>query len=128
MLNIPPFETDLHSHTLFSPCGLHTIIEILTAAKAAGLKGLAITDHGISVGGRTNSVFFERLHHPVPGIRLFKGVEANVLGHDGAIDVVDRYRKLLLFYQKEGFSPEARWVSDRLKTIQGENQGRFPPK
>lgn len=87
------FETDLHSHSLFSPCGVHTVLEMLTAAKDRGLKGLAITDHGPSVGGTANSVFFERLSQPVPGVRLYKGVEANVLGREGRIDVVTKYLK-----------------------------------
>ena len=39
-------EVDFHSHSLFSGCGLHTIIEMLTYAKTVGLKALAITDHG----------------------------------------------------------------------------------
>jgi putative hydrolase len=49
---------DFHSHSLFSGCGVHTVLEMLTAAKAKGLKGLAITDHGKLVKGRANSVFF----------------------------------------------------------------------
>ena len=32
-------------------------------------------------------------------------------------DVVDRYRKLLIFYETVGFEHEARWVSNRLKKI-----------
>jgi archaemetzincin len=38
-------------------------------------------------------------------------------------DVVDRYRKLLDFYQKAGFDQEARWVSNRLKRILDDNNG-----
>lgn len=37
-----------------------------------------------------------------------------------SFDVVDRYRKLLIFYQKVGFEQEARWVSNRLKRILGD--------
>ena len=62
-------EVDLHSHTHFSNCGLHSCLEMLEAARAKGMKGLAITDHGLSLGGRLNSIFFERLKDPVPGIR-----------------------------------------------------------
>jgi archaemetzincin len=39
-------------------------------------------------------------------------------------DVVDRYRKLLLFYQKAGFYYEAEWVSNRLKRILGDESGQ----
>jgi len=77
---------DLHSHSLFSSCGLHTCVEMLNHAKKLGMTDLAITDHGLSLGGRLNSNFFERLDDPVPGIRLLKGVECNLLEEPGAID------------------------------------------
>ena len=79
-------EVDFHAHSLFSECGVHTVIEMLTAAKAKGMKGLALTDHGKLVGGHANSVFFERLKDPVPGIRLLKGIECNVDGETGRTD------------------------------------------
>ena len=45
-------EVDFHSHTFFSKCGLHSIIEMLTEAKNRGLAALAITDHGpVLLGG-----------------------------------------------------------------------------
>lgn len=78
---------DFHSHSLFSGCGVHTVVEMLTEARRLGLAGLAITDHGRLVGGRANSVFFERLEDPVPGIRLLKGIEANPDGDTGKTDV-----------------------------------------
>ena len=77
---------DLHSHSLFSSCGLHTCIEMLNHAKKLGMAALAITDHGLSLGGRLNSNFYERLKDPVPGIRLLKGVECNLLEEQGDID------------------------------------------
>jgi putative hydrolase len=70
-------EYDFHSHSLFSSCGVHTVIEMLLAAKSKGVKALAITDHGKFNGGKANNVFYERLENPVSGIRLLKGVEAN---------------------------------------------------
>ncbi|HIJ55076.1 MAG TPA: PHP domain-containing protein [Deltaproteobacteria bacterium] len=77
---------DLHSHSLFSSCGLHTCVEMLNHAKKLGMTALAITDHGLTLDGRLNSSFFERLNDPVPGIRLLKGVECNLLEEPGAID------------------------------------------
>ena len=77
---------DLHSHSLFSSCGLHTCIEMLNHAKKLGMTALAITDHGLTLGGRLNSNFYERLNDPVPGIRLLKGVECNLLDEPGAVD------------------------------------------
>ncbi len=77
---------DLHSHTLFSTCGVHTVVELLTRARELGLAALAVTDHGPALGGRLNSVFFERLLDPVPGVTLLKGVEANLGPSPGTTD------------------------------------------
>ncbi|MBL8027856.1 MAG: PHP domain-containing protein [Fibrobacteres bacterium] len=76
-------DADFHSHTLFSGCGIHTVIEMLSAAREKGVKALAITDHGKLVGGKANNVFFERMDNPVNGIRLLKGIEANLDGSGG---------------------------------------------
>lgn len=80
-------KIDLHSHTLFSSCGVHTVVEMLTAARERGISVLAITDHGPATKGTINNVFFERLHDPVPGIRLLKGMECNFTTQKGDIDM-----------------------------------------
>jgi putative hydrolase len=77
---------DFHSHTLFSKCGLHTIVEMLTKAKSRGIAGLAITDHGPKLEGGPPTTFWDRLKAPVDGIRLLKGMECNIIADDGAID------------------------------------------
>ena len=79
-------QVDLHSHSLFSLCGCHTVVEMLAEAKALNMKALAITDHGKTLKGRLNGVFYKRLKDPVPGIRLLKGIECNVLDEPGIID------------------------------------------
>ncbi|MBN2546931.1 MAG: PHP domain-containing protein [Spirochaetes bacterium] len=85
-------EVDLHSHTLFSQCGIHTVIEMLTYAKSIGLKALAVTDHGPAMKGcRLNSPFFLRLNNPVPGIMLIKGAELNIINDQGKTDCPMRY-------------------------------------
>ncbi len=77
---------DFHCHSLFSGCGVHTVMEILEAGRKKGMEGLSITDHGRLVGGKANSPFFERLENPVQGIRLLKGMECNVDGDTGLTD------------------------------------------
>ena len=82
-------EVDLHVHSLFSSCGLHTILELLAHGRSIGLKAIAITDHGPAVEeGRLTSVFFERFKSPYPDIRLYKGIELNLIDENGAIDMV----------------------------------------
>ena len=88
-------EVDLHVHSLFSQCGLHTILELLERARSQGMKGIAITDHGLTVGGRLNSVFFERFVSPYPEVQVFKGVECNLLDAEGNIDFPVKFRKFI---------------------------------
>ncbi len=80
-------QVDLHTHTFFSKCGIHTHLELLTRAKELGLKGLAITDHGPALKSRITLPFFDRLKNPVDGIRFIKGIECNLLNKKGAIDI-----------------------------------------
>ena len=110
------FETDLHAHSLFSACGLHSIVEMLTAAKDRGLKAQAITDHGPFLGRRPSSTFFERLNNPVDGIEFFKGMECNVKDTEGNIDVVPKFMRwydviLLGFHDFETKNAEPSYYS-----------------
>ena len=80
-------DVDLHTHTFFSACGIHTHMEILTRAKALGMTAVAITDHGSELSPRVSSPFFDRLNAPLDGIRLLKGIECNLVDGDGRIDL-----------------------------------------
>lgn len=81
-------EVDLHVHSLFSACGLHTFLELLEHGRRIGLKAMAITDHGLAVGGgRLTSVFFERFRPQFADIKLYKGIEHNLLDENGTVDV-----------------------------------------
>ncbi|HEX3020017.1 MAG TPA: PHP domain-containing protein [Chitinispirillaceae bacterium] len=84
-------EIDLHVHSLFSHCGLHTILELINQARVTGMKGLAITDHGLTMGGRLNDVFYNRFRCPFEDIRLLKGIECNILDEQGAIDLPESF-------------------------------------
>lgn len=80
-------QFDLHVHTIFSLCGMHTVMELINHAHSLGMKGLAITDHGQALGGRLNSPFFERFQSPVADVKVLKGVECNMLDENGTIDI-----------------------------------------
>jgi putative hydrolase len=88
-------SVDFHSHTFYSHCGIHTHLELLTEAKRLGMIALAITDHGPAIGGRVNSVFYDRFVCPVAGMRLLKGMESNLLDVDGAIDAPKQFLKFM---------------------------------
>ncbi|MBN2514710.1 MAG: hypothetical protein JXC33_01620, partial [Deltaproteobacteria bacterium] len=44
--------------------------------------------------------------------------------HSVGFDVIDRYRRLLLFHENIGFTDEARWLQKRLKRITGHDNGK----
>ena len=80
---------DLHVHSSFSACGLHSFMELLDHGRRIGLKAMAITDHGLAVGGgRLTSVFFERFKPPFDDIKLYKGIEHNVVDEQGNVDIM----------------------------------------
>lgn len=78
---------DLHTHTIRSLCGLHTYLEVLNEASEQGLQGMAITDHGKALNGPgISQVFLKRFPDEYKGVKVWKGIEANVLP-DGGVDV-----------------------------------------
>ena len=117
-------RVDLHSHTLFSQCGIHTHLEMLNAARAKGLAGLAITDHGPALKGRHPSPVYERMGQPVEGIHYIRGIEANVTDEDGTIDVPEWLLPLLDIvllglHLRFGRNPHATdWTASLINAIQ----------
>lgn len=80
-------EIELHSHSKNSLCGMHTHLELIHEAIALNLKGIAITDHGTTTGGPgINHIFFKRFPNTYKGVKILKGIEANILD-DGNVDV-----------------------------------------
>ena len=84
---------DYHTHTLFSH-GKGRIIDNAFAAKKAGLIELGIADHGFSHGAfgikKKNLPAMReecRIATEKTGVKVFLGVEANVLGTDGTVDL-----------------------------------------
>lgn len=84
---------DYHTHTPYSH-GKNTVLENVTAAKKAGLKEIAITDHGF------NHLLFglKRKNLPslraeieeaerITGLKVYMGMEANLISLDGDTDM-----------------------------------------
>ena len=94
LITLTDLKGDLHCHTVASD-GTATIEQMAQAAKQAGYKYLAITDHSASMGfgADVSADALERqidvIHNTkVPGIRLLAGSEVNVLP-DGSLDYDD---------------------------------------
>lgn len=83
---------DCHFHTISSGHAYSTLAEYAQEAAGKGLELIAITDHGPKMPGSAHPFFFHNLRVLPPemnGVRLLKGIEANVLDVDGQMDMPD---------------------------------------
>ena len=82
-------NTDLHTHTVASGHAYSTVDEMAKGAFRKGIKLIAVTDHGPKMPGGPHSYHFGNFSI-VPdhlyGVRIIKGVEANILD-EGKLDL-----------------------------------------
>ena len=90
--------TDIHTHTLATPHAYSTVYENLQFAKKAGLQAFAVTDHSLRLPDAPHIYHFENIK-TIPeifdGVRIFKGIELNILDKDGNIDIEEYILKTL---------------------------------
>lgn len=89
---------DLHVHSVGSGHAYSTVTEIAAAAREKGLAMVAITDHGPAMPGGPHPYYFGNqrvLPHEIDGIRILRGVEANIIDEDGNLDLDIYYLKRL---------------------------------
>lgn len=83
---------DLHTHTISSGHAYSTVMENARAAADRGLEMIAITDHGPTMPGAPHIYHFGN-QRVIPdelfGVRVLKGVEANVIDRSGKLDLPD---------------------------------------
>ena len=93
-------EVDTHTHTILSGHAWSTLTENCLAAKKRGMKGLCLTEHapGIECGAPSFIPHSQRmLPDVIEGIRVYKGVEMNILDHQNNVDIPPHYLKLCEF-------------------------------
>lgn len=81
---------DLHLHTISSGHAYSTLEEYVKAAKKKGLKIIAMTDHGPKMPGSPHMYYFNNLRmvpKMIEGIRVIRGVEANIINEKGELDM-----------------------------------------
>ena len=91
---------DTHTHSISSGHAYSTIQEMAAAAAANGIKMFAITDHGPAMKGAPYLYHFGNLRavpSTINGVRILKGVEANIINFDGETDMPDDYLERLDF-------------------------------
>jgi putative hydrolase len=84
---------DLHTHTVSSGHAYSTLKENIEEAALKGLMILGTSDHAMSMPGSPNQFFFENykvIRDHLMGVRILRGIEANIIGLDGKIDVDEK--------------------------------------
>lgn len=83
---------DMHTHTVASGHAYSTINENVKFAKQHGIKILGMSDHGPNMLGGPELYFFNNLKvipKEIDGVRVLKGMEANILDAEGNLDKLD---------------------------------------
>jgi putative hydrolase len=101
---------DLHTHTIASGHAFSTVTEMAAAAADKGLELVAITDHGPGLPGGPHEWHFTNLKampHVLCGVRVLKGIEANVTDEAGLDLPEDTLQRL--DFVAAGFHPGFGW-------------------
>ena len=86
------FVADMHTHTLASDHAYSTISENAASAAKAGLSYLGMTDHCVNMEDALHIWHFCNMGvipHFLSGVRIIKGVEADLTGYNGELDLND---------------------------------------
>ncbi|MGL4362692.1 MAG: phosphatase [Cellulosilyticaceae bacterium] len=84
---------DMHIHTLASGHAYSTIDEIIRAAQMKNLELIGITDHSSGMPGSPHDYYFYNIRiipRMIQGIKVLRGIEANIINYDGTIDVDEK--------------------------------------
>ena len=84
---------DLHTHTIESGHGYSTLKENIEAAQKTGLLFLGFSEHGPAMPGGPHEFFFSNfkcIPRQHGDLRLFCGIEANVMDYEGRLDLPEQ--------------------------------------
>lgn len=98
-----PLIADLHTHSLLSGHAFGTIREMAAEGAARGLRLLGVTEHGPSIPGTVNPLYFRNFidaPRVLYGVEMLYGCEVNIL--DGGILDLDRRHLDCLDYAVAG--------------------------
>lgn len=87
------FVLDTHTHSLASGHAYSSIQEMAAAAKEKGLTLLGISEHGPTMEGTCNEIYYRNLKvipDTIDGVEMLFGTEANIIDFDGNVDISTR--------------------------------------
>ena len=91
---------DLHVHTIASGHAYSTVEEVVRSAREKGLLMVGIAEHGPRLPGGPHMYYFGNLRvipRELWGVRVLKGVEANIISPEGELDLPERFLAQLDF-------------------------------
>ncbi|MDF1553691.1 MAG: PHP domain-containing protein [Deferrisomatales bacterium] len=106
-------QVDLHVHTLASGHAFSTVVEIAREANLRRLRAVGIADHGPGLPGGPHPYHFSAMRflpRAMEGVRILRGVEANLMDAKGTIDLprelAERLDYVMVgFHHGCGFNP-----------------------
>lgn len=85
-------EVDTHTHTVLSGHAWSTLRENALAGRQRGLLGMCLTEHGYALPG-AGPAYLTAVQKMLPpeleSLIMFYGVEANIMGLEGQIDIAE---------------------------------------
>jgi putative hydrolase len=87
------FVADLHVHTVASGHAFSTPLEIASVAREKGLEIVALLDHGPALPGGAHPYHFSNLialPRRLEGVLFLRGAEANIINHQGELDLDEK--------------------------------------
>ncbi len=85
---------DLHTHTIASGHAYSTLKENIEEAAATGLKALGTSEHAERMPGTAHKMYFMNfkvIPKEINGLFIYNGIEANIYGEKGEIDVASSF-------------------------------------
>jgi putative hydrolase len=91
---------DTHTHNLLSGHAYSTLLENVKWASEIGLEGMVNSDHGPEIPGASPEFCLSvqrTLPEEIYGVRVYRGVEANIMDYEGSIDIPKGFLKMTDF-------------------------------
>lgn len=89
---------DLHTHTIASGHAYSSLQENVQGAVSKNLQVLGMSEHAKMMPGAPHDFYFSNMRvipETISGVRILKGIEANIINYEGDIDVpIDLCKKL----------------------------------
>lgn len=81
---------DMHTHTVASGHAFSTFKENVEEAAAKGLTAMGMSDHAPAMPGSAHVIYFgnfKSIRRELMGVRIYTGVEANIMDFNGGLDL-----------------------------------------